>query len=139
MRKTLCILALASVAALSPVALRASGITYTVDEAVGIGSVIGTITTDGTIGTLATTNVLDWNLLLNDGLGTATLNIGNSGLSGDSTDLSATPTLLQFNFNGGGNYMNFYSVSLLNCTEWSFQTGAYEGCNGTVAGHQGIS
>jgi hypothetical protein len=41
--------------------------TYEVDRAVDAGSVTGFIETDGTIGVLGTSNVLDWSLLLNDG------------------------------------------------------------------------
>jgi hypothetical protein len=39
-------------------------ITYTVNRQVGQGSVVGTITTDGTQGALETANILDWNLTL---------------------------------------------------------------------------
>ena len=38
--------------ALSAIGGRAGSITYTVDQTVGVGTVTGTITTDGTIGTL---------------------------------------------------------------------------------------
>jgi len=42
-------------------------ITYDVDQTVGIGSVKGFIETDGTTGVLGASNILNWNLLLNDG------------------------------------------------------------------------
>jgi hypothetical protein len=40
----------------------ASPITYSVNQTVGAGSVSGFIETDGTIGTLTTANILNWNL-----------------------------------------------------------------------------
>ena len=80
-------------------------ITYTVNETVGAGSVTGFITTDGTTGTLGTANILDWNLVLNDGtnptfdlLGPLSGNNSNSHVSG--ADLTATLSLLLFNFSG---------------------------------------
>jgi collagen type VII alpha len=61
------------------------------------GSIIGTITTDGTIGVLSASNIVNYSITLNDGVKTAvltpsnaTLTIGNSfsnGLSGTSTNL----------------------------------------------------
>ena len=51
-------------------ARRASTITYNVDLTDGAASVTGFIETDGTIGTLAQVNVLDWNLDLDDGSST---------------------------------------------------------------------
>jgi PEP-CTERM motif len=80
-------------------------ITYRVDQT-GIGfdngSVTGTIETDGTTGTLAGVNVLDWDLLVNDGVGTMYTLTG--GVGGNSTvaisgnALTATATEFLFNF-----------------------------------------
>ena len=82
----------------------ANDITYTVDQTVGSGSVTGTITTDGTIGTLATADVIGWDLTLNDGTNTITLNSLNAAtyvqVSGNA--LSATPTNLLFDFESSG-------------------------------------
>ena len=40
-------------------------IIYNVNRTVVLGSVTGTITTDGTVGTLATNDITSWNLTLN--------------------------------------------------------------------------
>jgi hypothetical protein len=48
----------------------AGTITYDVAQTIGPGSVTGFIETDGTIGVLDNTNILDFNLLLNDGAST---------------------------------------------------------------------
>jgi hypothetical protein len=85
----------------------AADITYTVDlTGIGAGGVTGTIETDGTIGTLGLADILDWNLLINDGTTTFDL---EGPLSGDNSALdlfgnsfSGTPTQLLFNFGGDG-------------------------------------
>lgn len=101
MRKSMWVIALAAV--LAPAALWAGNITYTVDETVGAGDVTGLIITDGTIGTLATANIVDWHLTLNDGTN-PTFVIGgplsgsNSGEAVVGSDLTASATQLLFNF-----------------------------------------
>jgi len=107
MRKSLWLMALAVGALCAPTALRAGDITYTVDETVGGGSVTGFITTDGTIGTLGTSDIVNWNLVLNDGTNpTFDLNGTNSQEQVIGSDLTATATQLLFNFGGtdGGNF-----------------------------------
>jgi hypothetical protein len=84
----------------------AAPVTYNVNLTIGLGSVTGFIETDGMIGTLAETDIVNYNLLLTDAnpqntLGPTDLNCSffcNSVVSG--SDLSATPTELQFNFSG---------------------------------------
>lgn len=80
-----------------PRAAIAGPIAYTVNQTIGPGSATGTITTDGTIGALATANIIGSDLFLNDGTGTAVLRIGVNGafavitggaLTASSTDLS---------------------------------------------------
>lgn len=82
--------------------VHASPITYNVDlGSYGIngGTAVGTIETDGTIGTLDTADLLTWNLLLSDGVGDSfTLNPGNSSVTITGTATTATANLLQFNF-----------------------------------------
>jgi len=83
----------------------ATNITYTVDQTIGAGSLTGDIVTDGTIGTLVQSDVIDWNLLLNDGTNTfdltGPLSGGNSLFSDNAPgDLSATATQLTFDFSG---------------------------------------
>ena len=69
-------------------------------------TVAGTIETDGTIGALATGNIVAWNILLTDGIGNSfDLTNGNSAATATGTALTATPTSLLFNFdtpNDGG-------------------------------------
>jgi hypothetical protein len=69
-----------------------------------VGTVTGTITTDGTIGTLlSSSNILDWDLSLDDGttawglLGPPTT---NSTFRVGGSDFSATATQLLFNYSG---------------------------------------
>jgi hypothetical protein len=85
----------------------AGPITYNVNLTIGPGNVTGFIETDGMIGTLAETNIVNYNLLLSDPnpkntFGPADLNCSFAcnffGFSG--SDLSATPTELLFNFSG---------------------------------------
>jgi|ERR1039457_2933463 hypothetical protein len=69
-------------------------------------SVVGTFTTDGTIGALNASNILDWNLNLNDLINPSysyTLTKSNSTVgSFGSNVLSATATNLYFDFSGTG-------------------------------------
>jgi hypothetical protein len=89
--------------------IHASPIVYTANtsdfvpggQTLGIngGTVSGTIETDGTIGTLDSSDILGWSLLLNDGTGqTFTLNPGNSTATLTGTATTATASLLQFNY-----------------------------------------
>jgi hypothetical protein len=91
---------------------QAAPITYNVDQTIGGGSVVGTITTDGNTGLLATGDFIAWNLELN-GVG-ASYNLTNSTsvVYDASTDVTATPTDLYFNFSGGDNGFLVFQVSL---------------------------
>ena len=63
-------------------------ITHDVTRVVGAGGVTGFIETDGTLGVLATANIIDWSLVLSTGVvPTATL---NGPLSGNNSTLSIT-------------------------------------------------
>ena len=91
-------------------------IIYNVNNTVGGGSISGTIETDGTIGTLGFGNILDWNLLLNDGSGTFTnegpLSGNNSQLDFIGTNLTATATQLLFNFSGPAGAVMFQNPAI---------------------------
>jgi hypothetical protein len=84
----------------------ATNITYYMNQAIGVGNVTGSIVTDGKLGVLGPADLVDWNLVLNDGATTFDL-LGP--LSGSNsmffpaavTGLSATPTQLLFDFNNG--------------------------------------
>ena len=76
---------------------------YSVDRSIGIGGVSGYIETDGTIGVLGGSNIVDWQLLLDDGLSTYTLfgpgsTSANSELAVTGTAFSASATDLLFDF-----------------------------------------
>ena len=120
----------------------AGDITYFAHDTVGMGSVTGSITTDGVLGTLSTSDILSFDLTLNDRNGTASM-IGPSGSAVvfiSSDNVTATPTLLEFNFNGNGGYMNFYSPTVCSPPEWSFETtGSGTACNGTTGNEWGIA
>ncbi|MCX6595263.1 MAG: PEP-CTERM sorting domain-containing protein [Acidobacteria bacterium] len=99
------------------------------NRTIGAGSVVGTIQTDGTTGILGSGNILDWNLILDDGFGSFN-NLGP--LSGDNskllflstTNLTATVTQLLFNFGGpegGVMFQNPYIGSSINY--WCMQAG----------------
>jgi hypothetical protein len=114
-------------------AAKAASITYNVDDRIGQGSVVGSITTDGKIGALSTGNVTAWNLTLS-GVGqnaTFTLTTNNSHLLVQGTDFTATPSDLFFNYSGSGLFL--------------FQTQLFSGshywCNSAAGGacYQGAS
>jgi|GEM_PF-3268175 len=89
-----------------------ASIIYHVDRTIGNGSVIGTITTDGKLGNLATlvchgsdclpeSNITAWDLLLNDGVDSFRINHHNSIYPFDlsyTTNFWATPNNLLYDF-----------------------------------------
>jgi hypothetical protein len=134
------ILAGAVMAAASLVAASEASATivYTAHDALGTaGLVTGTITTDGVLGALGSGDFVSWDLTLNDGTTTATLTNLNSILFING-NVTAAATALQFDFNGDGELMNFFSSSACS-TEWSFETtGSGTGCNGTSGNEEGV-
>jgi hypothetical protein len=100
---------------------------YQVNVPVGVGSVMGTITTDGVIGTLDTLDIVSFSLTLSDGTGSDTLTSGVNGtvlISGG--DVIATATQLLFNFNGDGSFMNFSSTTACSPPQWSLTTSLHQ-------------
>ena len=86
----------------SPLSAVAGDITYDVEQAVGTGSVVGTITTDGTIGVLSSADVVAWDLTLrapNLSGGTQVLTQSNGTFS-DTGGFGATASHLVFNYGG---------------------------------------
>lgn len=83
----------------------AANLTYTSERSVGVGSASISITTDGTLGTLFRSNIVDWTISVRNGLETATItgplsgNNSNLGLMGPA--LSATNSGLFFDFSLG--------------------------------------
>jgi hypothetical protein len=99
MKKSFGIIALLFAALSAPATLRAD-ITYTVDQTVDIGSITGTITTDGTTPNLTMSDIVSWDLTLNDGTTIVDLIPSNSFLGIVGSDLTASGTDLMFNFGG---------------------------------------
>lgn len=75
---------------------------YAVSQSGSGVSATGSITTDGTLGTLAQANITDWVFNLNDGSSTFTLNGASNSQLLYSGGLSATATGLFFDFSGTG-------------------------------------
>ncbi|HSZ49944.1 MAG TPA: PEPxxWA-CTERM sorting domain-containing protein [Caulobacteraceae bacterium] len=88
----------------------AADITYAVDQTIGGGSVVGTITTDGASGTLNGSDIVGWNLELNGVGASYNLKTTNSNAYVVGSDLTATPKDLDFNFSGGDNGYLLFQV-----------------------------
>jgi hypothetical protein len=69
---------------------QATDITYSVNLTIGTGSVTGDIVTDGSTGTLLSSDVVDWNLLLTEGPSIFDLTPADSSLIDGGDPLSAT-------------------------------------------------
>jgi hypothetical protein len=107
----------------------ANDITYNVNLTFGsAGSMVGTITTDGTLGVLNTSNIVSWKLTLADSATNSTLltpsnsafSSGNYDTGGQpNNDFTATSTTLTMTYNNGG----FWGVSGASgqfcMTDWS--------------------
>ncbi len=78
--------------------------TYYIDRSIDDGYVFGTITTDGTVGELLSENFLDWDLEINDGIGSFSLTSQNSFLIYAQGGFSATETNLFYDFSGDGQF-----------------------------------
>lgn len=84
------------------VAAEAAPITYNVNRAIGAGGVTGVVTTDGTIGTLATGNILSWSLALAGNGASASISStdANAFFLVRGSSLRATASQLLFDFGG---------------------------------------
>ena len=102
-----------------PTRIARAGTVYTIDTTIvssdptgnplQSNTVVGTITTDGTIGVLTPSDILSWNLDLIDNLNSADdfdLTTSNSSLVEDMGGaLSATASGLYFNYSGSGEFL----------------------------------
>jgi hypothetical protein len=111
----------------------AADIVYKVNDPILDGGVVGSITTDGNMGTLTQSDIVSWSLtvygggasyLLNPG-DSVVFNYGTNGFYGpQSADLTATSTNLYFNYSGSdAGYFGFQSGA-----EYA---GAHYWCNAT--------
>lgn len=95
-----------------PPTLRATPTTFDVNNlTIGTGSVTGTIVTDGNTGTIGTSDILSYNLILT--IPTQTTENVNSTVpgtfvSGDGSNLSETNTSLTYNFSGPTGFLDFF-------------------------------
>ena len=103
MRKILLASALAMALAAGAPAISSASVIFNVNQTIGAGGVTGTITTDGTLGALASANLVDWALTLNDGATMFLLTSANSEVGfilGKA--LSETASQLLFDTANGG-------------------------------------
>jgi hypothetical protein len=85
---------------------------YDIFDVAGPAFVMGTITTDGTFGILNPSNILAWNITVNDGTNSSTLTMTNSTLTILGSDLTATPTRLDFDFSAATpGYVDFNNAA----------------------------
>ncbi len=95
-------------------------------------TILGTITTDGTIGVLQTSNILGWNLQLNDNIRpeySVTLTPDNSGIwFNTGNGLSASATGLSFDFSSPG------AVFIIQGTTYGFSSGYQYFCLQATSG-----
>ena len=95
------------VAALSLGAASAMADTYSINRTPGaVGSVVGSITTNGTYGILSNSNISNWDLVLTDAGGSfhlfGPLSGNNSAILISGSGLSATASELDFDFATAG-------------------------------------
>jgi len=103
---------LASLSLIAPLAANAAPIVYDVNRIIGTGTVMGTITTDGTIGALDTSNIMDWSLTLATGGTTDTISqaLGdNVAASPGQLAMVASATSLSYDF-GTGDLWRFFDA-----------------------------
>ena len=116
--------------------MTASPLIFTINNAVGAGSITGTIGTNGGFGVLGTSDIIDWNLTVDDGTNPFTLlgplSGNNSEILVVGTDLSETATQLLFNFGGSG-YVLIQNPTIGSAVNF-FCVEAQTGCTGSPAG-----
>lgn len=121
----------ALVSALLGAKASAAPITYGVDQIIGSGSVVGTVTTDGTLGPLAQYHFTAWNLTL-QGIGASfVLTQANSVHYGTDVGITATSSNIYFDFNNPNALLVFQdgqsSGSQYWCNAGSSSSACYQG------------
>jgi PEP-CTERM motif len=107
-------------------AVQAMPITYDVNQKIGAGGVVGTIQTDGTIGTLATGNFLAWDLTLNGVSASFHIDQTDSAVEVVGSDTTATAADLSFDYSGVDNGYLLFQQGLF--------SGMHYWCNATSLG-----
>jgi hypothetical protein len=100
----------------------------TLDQGFGTGSIIGTITTDGTLGAISYGNLQSWNLNAQVGSRSFTFDNSNSGITSGLSGLSATENQLLFDFTPSNSF--FFSVGI----GTGYILGWQSGCNSGLCG-----
>ena len=94
-----------------------ANIIYAVNHAIGAGSIVGSIETDGTLGVIGATNIVNWTLTETSASllygSPATFGSSLGGIIDDQTfgALSATLTDLIFDYGAGSSYLLFVQTS----------------------------
>jgi len=101
---------IAAMLIISPFMVRAEPITYEIDLAIGGGTVVGTVTTNGVQGEVSTGDITAFDVTVFDGIDSFVLNEinGFAGFGGDTTSmLLASMTALTFDFDGADGWFTF--------------------------------
>ena len=117
-----------SVLALAFAATTASAVTttYNVNQTINLGSVTGTIQTDGAVGTLTQSNIVGFDLFVGGPGAAVELTQANSVIVTQGSNFSATASSLFFDYSGASGYLLFQFGS--------FGTGKKYYCNSSVSG-----
>jgi hypothetical protein len=101
-KRKVSLLALALLTTLIRPVSASADITYAINVTAGVGSVTGTVTTDGTLGILGTGDFIAWDLNLNGNGASTTITSADVGRAVLvlGTDVSATASALYFNYSG---------------------------------------
>ena len=130
---TICILALV------PALAHADSFTYNFTDSFASFNVTGTITTDLSSGTLATSDITAYNIFLNDGSKTLNLTQSNSQEVVYGNGLTATSSGLFFNFsNTSGSLLAFQTPYLGAGTNYLCYQGKASGCDIANGAHESI-
>jgi hypothetical protein len=112
--------------------------TYIGTRTAGTATANLSITTDGTVGTLARANITDWLITLMNGANSFTLrgplSGGNSQLLLVGTGLSATATDLSFNFSSVGSFALFQNPNIGSGQNWYCPESISANCAGSGVG-----
>lgn len=106
-------------------AASAALIIYDVNQSIGLGSVVGTIQTNGTLGVLGGSDIVGFNLTVSGPGASVNLTQADSVFVSEGTNLSATMSNLLFDYSGSSGYALFQ--------KGSFGTGQQYYCNASVA------
>jgi hypothetical protein len=129
----------ASALLLLPVLARADNFTYNFNDHFAAFSVTGTITTDTNSGVVGTSDITNYNILLNDGASTLTLTPGNSQTLARGSSLVATAAGLFFNFdNPVFDIVAIQSPTLGSGNNYLCYQGVGASCDDTTSAHESI-